>query len=70
MEGFVRGMSLAIIGVFLVALSRLLEDIGTNVRTLMTLVVAFGLGATKRIPLFVILVLGGLASILFSSPTP
>jgi chromate transporter len=64
-EGFLRGMSLAIIGIFTVALTRILQDIGLNARTLLILVGAFALGATRRIPLFVILALGALVSILW-----
>ena len=56
-EGFVRGLSLAVVGIFVVVLFRLLRSAGMDIRTLTIAACAIGLGVTKRVPVVVILAL-------------
>jgi chromate transporter len=63
-EGFVRGLGLAIVGVYLVILLRLLAGSGhIDLRTLLIAVGAAGLGTRKRIPVPAILALAALVGI-------
>lgn len=50
-----RGMSLAMVGIFLVVLHHLLINIGVEIRSLLLLAAAFGAGLTQRIPVVVVL---------------
>jgi chromate transporter len=54
-EGFIRGMSLAMVGIFLVVLQRLLANIGADGRSLLILAASFGVGLTQRVPVVVVL---------------
>jgi chromate transporter len=54
-EGFMRGMSLAMVGIFLVVLQRLLTNIGVETRSLLLMAAAFGAGLTQRVPVVVVL---------------
>ena len=63
-EGFVRGLSLAIVGIFLVILFRLLRGVGTDYRTYLIALVAVGLGFVRRFPVVGVLFLAGCAGIL------
>lgn len=60
-EGFVRGMSLAVVGIFLVVLARLLRANGLDVASVLIAVASFGLGLTQRLPVVVLLALAALA---------
>lgn len=62
-EGFVRGLALAVGGVFVVVLYQLLRGNGLNAKSLVIVTVSFALGATKRVPVVVILALAALAGI-------
>ncbi len=62
-EGFVRGLSLAVVGIFAVVLAALLRSGGVEVRGVLIALAAAGLGLTRRVPLIVILGLGALAGI-------
>ena len=50
-EGAVRGLELAVVGVFLFVLPHILLSVGLNARSLLIAVAAFALGATGRAPL-------------------
>lgn len=62
-EGFVRGLSLAVVGVFFVALLGLLRGVGIDLRSVSIALVALILAVTRRVPLLVILLLAALAGI-------
>ncbi|MBC8103777.1 MAG: chromate transporter [Cytophagales bacterium] len=65
-EGFVRGLSLAIVGVFVVILGRLLLSGagGMDYRSLLLVLLAIGLASIRRVPIFAIIALAGGAGIL------
>lgn len=62
-EGFVRGLSLAVVGVFVVVLLRLLQGAGLDVRSVMITLASVGLGLTKRVPVIAILVIAAVAGL-------
>lgn len=64
-EGFMRGLTLAISGIFVVILLNLLHSAGMNVRTLTIAIAALLLGGTKRVPFPFIIVLGAVAGLLW-----
>ena len=63
--GFMRGLTLAISGIFVVILLNLLHSAGMNARTLTIATAALLLGSTKRIPFPLIIVLGAVAGLLW-----
>ena len=62
-EGFVSGLGLAVAGVFIVTLSGILRTAGLSPRTVVVAVSAVALTLTRRVPLFGIIGLAGLAGI-------
>lgn len=64
-EGFIRGLSLATVGVFTITLTHMLSNLGFDIRTTTILLCAFVLGATRRVPFFAILALSASAGILW-----
>jgi chromate transporter len=62
-QGFVRGLSLAVAGVFAVVLTRILSTAGWNFASVMIALGALLLGVTRRIPVVVILILAALVGI-------
>ena len=54
-EGFVRGLGLAVVGSFVVVLTHLLRGVGLNERNVAITLASFALGATRRVPVIVIL---------------
>jgi len=72
-EGFMRGLTLAISGIFVVILLNLLHAAGmiaplwnsVNARPLTIAIVALLLGATKRVPFPLIIILGAVAGVLW-----
>ena len=64
-EGFVRGLGLAVVGIFICVLFNLMESIGVNGRSLGIGLAALVLGATRRVPLLAILTLAGVAGALW-----
>jgi len=64
-EGFVAGLGLAVSGVFAVALAGILRDAGLSLRTETLAAGAIALALTKRVPLFGIVSLAGIAGILW-----
>lgn len=63
-EGFVRGLSLAVIGVFLVVLFRLITGNGIDLGTVLIMLATIALGLTRRVPVIVILALAATAGAL------
>lgn len=64
-EGFVAGLTLAVAGVFAVALSGILESAGLSFRTLLLMAGAAILALTRRVPLFGIIGLAGVVGLLW-----
>lgn len=64
-EGFVQGLGLAVVGVFLVALWGILHSAGFSARSLTILLAAVGLALTRRVPILGIVALGGLAGVVW-----
>ncbi len=64
-EGFVSGLGLAVAGIFVVSLSGILRSAGLSPRTLSIALIAIVLTVTRRVPLFGIIGLAGLAGILW-----
>jgi chromate transporter len=56
-EGFVRGLGLAVVGIFAFVLVNLINSIGVNARSIGIGLGALALGATRRVPLLAILAL-------------
>lgn len=64
-QGFMQGISLAVVGILLSVVATIIRQPGVDWRGWSIALVAFGLGATRRIPLLVILALAGVAGYLF-----
>lgn len=67
-EGFVRGLGLATVGIFVVVLQRLLHDVGLNGRTLSICAAGLAIGLTRRVPVVVALLLAAVAGLIFQRP--
>ncbi len=63
-EGSVRGLSLAVAGVFVVVMLGLLRSAGVSLPTVLIALAALTLAATRRVPLVAIMALAGGAGIL------
>ena len=64
-EGFVRGVSVAVVGIFVVVLGHVFATAGINVRSAVVTVSSLLLALTRRVPVIAILVLGALVGIVF-----
>ncbi|MGI4788395.1 MAG: chromate transporter [Janthinobacterium lividum] len=62
-EGFVQGLSLAVVGVFAVALAGILHSAGFSLRTGMIFLSAIVLALTRRVPVFGIIGLAGIVGV-------
>lgn len=62
-EGFVHGVSLAVIGIFVVVLLNILRSAGMDVRSVLITLAAIALGSSRRIPVVAILALGGVVGV-------
>lgn len=62
-EGFMRGLGLAVVGVFLVALWGILHSAGLSPRSLIILLASVGLSLTRRVPILAIVGLAGLVGV-------
>lgn len=62
-EGFVRGLSLAVVGVSGIIVISLMRNFGVNTRSLLIATAAIGLGMTRRIPVIGIIALAALVGI-------
>jgi chromate transporter len=63
-EGFVRGLGVSVVGIFVVVLYGLLHGVGIDARTLSITVAAIVLMASKRVPVVVILGLAGVGGVM------
>ena len=63
-EGFVRGLGLAVVGIFVLVLWGLLRGVGLDIQTVLITLGSIGLGATRRAPVALILALAALAGVL------
>lgn len=64
-EGFMQGLVLAVVGIFVVALHGILQSAGFSARSLVLLLAAVGLALTRRVPVIGIVGLAGLAGIVW-----
>lgn len=62
-QGFVRGLMLAVAGIYLIVLGGIMISTGVEPRSIMIALVALALGATRRVPVIVVLLLAGLAGV-------
>jgi chromate transporter len=62
-QGFVRGLGLAVAGIFLTVLAGIMHNAGWSSAKLIIMLGAIGLGATRRVPVLLVLVLAALAGI-------
>ena len=62
-QGFVRGLGLAVVGVFVIVLTGIMSTAGWNSTNLMITLGAIILGATRRVPVPVVLVLAAIVGI-------
>lgn len=67
-EGFIRGLGLATVGIFVVVLQRLLHDVGLNARTLLICGASIGLGFFRRIPVIAVLLAAAAAGLALRNP--
>lgn len=65
MDGFVRGMSLAVVGISIFVLLQILSGIGLNPRTLVITLASFGIALTRRVPVFALLALAAVCGLLW-----
>jgi len=65
-EGFVRGLGLAIVGIFVIVLTGIMNAAGFTSINLMITLGAIVLGATRRVPVLAILLLAAIAGIALS----
>ncbi len=63
-RGFVRGLSLAVVGTFLVVVAGLLRGAGLEASSLLIALAGLALGATQRVPVVLILAAAGLAGVI------
>jgi chromate transporter len=64
MQGFVRGLALAVSGIFLVVVMKLMQDNGIDIASVSILLVSILLAFTKRLPVPLLLLLAGIAGAL------
>jgi len=62
-EGFVRGLSLAVFGISGMVLLGLMQNFGVDIHSVLLAVAAIGLGLTRRVPIFGIIALAALVGI-------
>ena len=62
-QGFVRGLGLAVIGIFMMVLAGIMKSAGWTSTNLMIAMGAIALGATRRVPVPAVLMLAALVGI-------
>jgi chromate transporter len=62
-QGFVRGLGLAVAGIFLVVLAGILNSAGWSLTNLMIMVGTIGIAATRRVPVLLMLALAAIVGI-------
>jgi chromate transporter len=63
-QGFVRGLMLAVVGIYLIVLGGIMISTGVEPRSIVIMLAALALGATRRVPVIVVLLLAGLAGVI------
>ncbi len=63
-EGFMRGLSLAVVGIFAVVMIDLLWRVGLDLKSGLIALASVGLGTMRRIPVIVIIALAALVGVL------
>jgi len=63
-EGFMRGLSLAVVGIFVVVMFRLLHGVGLEGKTVAITLVSLFLAITGKVPVIVILGLAGICGLI------
>jgi chromate transporter len=66
-EGFMRGLSLAVVGIFVIVLAALFRSAGLNGRSAFIAGAAIALGTTRRVPIIAIISAAALAGILLDA---
>jgi chromate transporter len=64
MDGFVRGLGLAVSGIFLIVVLRIMRENGIDVSSVSIMLVSIALTVTGRVPVPLLLVLAGVAGVL------
>jgi chromate transporter len=64
MQGFVRGLGLAVSGTFLVTMATLANTSGLDIRSVLIILASIGLGVIGRVPVAIHLGLAGLVGVL------
>jgi len=62
-QGFVRGLGLAVVGIFMIVLTGIMDSAGWSATNLMITIGAIALGATRRVPVPVVMLLAALVGI-------
>jgi chromate transporter len=62
-QGFVRGLGLAVVGIFVVVLTGIMNTAGWSLSNLLITAGAIALGASRRVPVIVVLLLAAIAGI-------
>lgn len=63
-QGFVRGLMLAVVGIYLIVLGGIMHSTGIEPRSIVIMLAALALGRTRRVPVIVVLLLAGLAGVM------
>ncbi len=66
-QGFVRGLTLAVASIFVVILARIMQQNGIDVRSIAITLGALGLAYTRKVPIPVILLLAGIIGVIVYS---
>jgi chromate transporter len=68
-EGFVRGLGLAVVSVFMIVLTSILNTAGWNVGNALIAAGAMALGATRRVPILLVLAIAAIVGIALRLPS-
>jgi chromate transporter len=63
-QGFVRGLGLAVVGIFVIVLAGIMKSAGWTFTNMMIVLAAVLLGSTRRVPVLVLLMMAALAGII------
>jgi len=63
-EGFMRGLSLAVVGIFVIVMYRVLHSVGLNTRSIAIVLVSTALGLSGRVPVIAIIGVAAVAGLL------
>ena len=62
-QGFVRGLGLAVCGIFVIVLAGIMRSAGWSLTNFFIMLGAIGLGATRRVPVVIVLMLAAVVGI-------